>query len=124
MQTLGLPISASVSLKEIRKSYRQLARKLHPDVSGPGGATEEAFRQVVAAYEHLVEEEDKGVREMDKIREAFAKYARYREKTRIFWRAKLRARWKLVTESKEVQSFVVAAACFSTSQVLANLVYY
>ncbi|HTV77103.1 MAG TPA: DnaJ C-terminal domain-containing protein [Steroidobacteraceae bacterium] len=49
-QTLGLQRSASAD--EIRKAYRRLARKYHPDVSKEADALER-FKQVQEAYEVL-----------------------------------------------------------------------
>ena len=49
---LGLRPGASDS--EIKKAYRQLARKYHPDVSNEPDA-EERFIEITAAYEYLLE---------------------------------------------------------------------
>ena len=49
-QTLGLQRSASAD--EIRKAYRRLARKYHPDVSKEADALER-FKQMQEAYEVL-----------------------------------------------------------------------
>jgi curved DNA-binding protein CbpA len=47
-QILGL--GAPTTLADARKSYRALARELHPDVGGD----EERFKQVAEAYQFLV----------------------------------------------------------------------
>ena len=49
-QTLG--VSRTASAEEIKKSYRRLARKYHPDVSKEADA-EEQFKQLQEAYEVL-----------------------------------------------------------------------
>ena len=48
--TLG--ISQSASADEIKKAYRRLARKYHPDINKDKGA-EEKFKEINAAYEIL-----------------------------------------------------------------------
>lgn len=48
-QVLG--VSRQATAEEIKKAYRTKARKLHPDVAGPGH--EEEFKRVSAAYEVL-----------------------------------------------------------------------
>lgn len=47
---LGVPRDASE--EEIKRTYRKLARELHPDVNGDPGA-EQRFKQVTAAYDIL-----------------------------------------------------------------------
>ena len=51
--TLG--ISKDASSDEIKKAYRRLARKYHPDINKEAGA-EEKFKEINAAYEILSDE--------------------------------------------------------------------
>ena len=49
-ETLG--VSREASADEIKKSYRKLARELHPDVN-PDPAVQDRFKEITAAYEVL-----------------------------------------------------------------------
>jgi molecular chaperone DnaJ len=48
-----LGVEQAASQKDITKSYRQLARQLHPDANPDDKAAEERFKEVSAAYEVL-----------------------------------------------------------------------
>jgi len=50
-EVLGVPRGASP--EEIKKAFRRLARKYHPDVAGKDPATTERFKEVNEAYEVL-----------------------------------------------------------------------
>ncbi|MBE0490921.1 MAG: DnaJ domain-containing protein [Sulfurospirillum sp.] len=52
--TLG--VSQSATPDEIKKAYRRLARKYHPDINKESGA-EEKFKEINAAYEILSDEQ-------------------------------------------------------------------
>jgi curved DNA-binding protein len=53
-ETLGVKRDASID--DIRKAYRKLARKHHPDVNPGNKAAEEKFKSVSTAYEVLSDE--------------------------------------------------------------------
>ena len=52
-RTLG--INRTASAEEVRKAYRRLARKLHPDVNPNNKAAEDKFKDVQEAYDILSE---------------------------------------------------------------------
>lgn len=54
-QTLG--VSKTASQDEIRRAFRKLARKYHPDVNPGDAAAEERFKEINEAHEVLSDEE-------------------------------------------------------------------
>lgn len=64
-ELLGIP--ESVSLPEIKRAYKQLARKYHPDVSPPGRTEEytKTFIRVQKAYETLSDPNTRALYDMD-----------------------------------------------------------
>lgn len=51
-----LGISRSASAEDIKKTYRKLARSLHPDLNPGDAKAEERFKEVTAAYDLLSDE--------------------------------------------------------------------
>ncbi|HKX27375.1 MAG TPA: molecular chaperone DnaJ [Blastocatellia bacterium] len=75
-QTLGVKRTATQD--EIRKAYRRLARKYHPDVNPGDKAAEEKFKQLSEAYDVLSD---------TKKREVYDKFGTYSETIRDAGRA-------------------------------------
>src|SRR5438045_4596690 len=56
-----LGVARDAPLDEIRKSYRKLARKYHPDLNPGDKAAEERFKSVQEAYDILNDDEKRKV---------------------------------------------------------------
>jgi molecular chaperone DnaJ len=65
---LGVPKDASA--EEIKKAYRKLARKYHPDANKGEAAAEERFKEISEAYDVLSDEKRR--KEYDEARSLFA----------------------------------------------------
>lgn len=52
---LVLGVGQSASEAEIKRAYRRLARRFHPDINPGDRAAEQRFREILAAYETLVD---------------------------------------------------------------------
>ena len=67
-EILGVPPAAPV--KEIKRAYKNLARKLHPDQNPGDAAAEERFKEVSGAYDVLGDAEKR--KEYDEVRRMVA----------------------------------------------------
>ena len=52
-----LGLARGATLVEIKRSYRRLARKYHPDINPGDNAAEAHFREITRAYETLADPE-------------------------------------------------------------------
>jgi curved DNA-binding protein len=71
-KTLGVKKNASAD--DIKKAYRKLARKYHPDVNQGDKAAEEKFKDINEAYEVLSDEEKRG--KYDRFGSEWQQYSR------------------------------------------------
>lgn len=68
----SLEVSKNATADEIKKSYRKLARKYHPDVNPGNKAAEEKFKEISEAYEVLSNAENR--KKYDELGVDFKKY--------------------------------------------------
>jgi len=85
-----LEVAESASTQEIKKAFRERAKKLHPDISGKSGGEE--MRKLLAAYKTLTDRNRRF--EYDRA------YARFAEKYRFDYRTFLRERTDPESRSK------------------------
>src|SRR5438105_3858218 len=67
-QVLGVPKNASAS--EIKKAYRKLAQRYHPDANAGNREAEERFKEISAAHDVLGDEEKR--KSYDRVRDMAA----------------------------------------------------
>ena len=65
----ALGVAKGASAEEIKKSYRKLARKHHPDANKGDAASEERFKEISEAYNVLSDEKRR--KEYDEARSLF-----------------------------------------------------
>ncbi len=69
-----LGVSPNATEKEIKKAYRQLARKYHPDVNPNDPQAEERFKEINEAYEVLSDPEKR--KKYDQMRQQYEAWQR------------------------------------------------
>src|SRR6266700_4451802 len=71
-KTLGVPKTATAA--EIKKAYRELARKYHPDANKGSTDAEERFKEITESYNVLSDEKQR--KEYDEARSMFGGFRR------------------------------------------------
>src|SRR5215469_11121882 len=66
-KTLGVPKTATAA--EVKKAYRELARKYHPDANKGNASAEEKFKEITEAYNVLSDAKQR--KEYDEARSMF-----------------------------------------------------
>jgi curved DNA-binding protein CbpA len=87
-----LEVAQSASTQEIKKAFRERAKKLHPDISGKSG--DEEMRKLLAAYKTLIDRNRRF--EYDRAYERFAGIYRFDYRTFLRERTDPESRSKLI----------------------------
>ncbi|KAL8128597.1 hypothetical protein V2J09_017752 [Rumex salicifolius] len=92
-ELLGIP--ETVTLPEIKKAYKQLARKYHPDVSPPGWVEEHTHRFILVqqAYDTLSDPTRRAVYDRDMARGIHLVFSS-RKTTRLHQEVEDRSEWR------------------------------
>ena len=69
-KALGVPKTSTPA--EIKKAYRELARKWHPDANKGSADAEERFKEITEAYNVLSDEKQR--KEYDEARSVFGRF--------------------------------------------------
>src|SRR4051794_24510477 len=72
-----LGVAKGADTKEIKKSYRKLARQYHPDVNPNNAEASEKFREISEAYEVLGDDEKRQI--YDKYGEHYKEYESWKK---------------------------------------------
>ena len=78
-----LGVAREATTADIKRAYRRLARRLHPDINPGDGEAAARFRQIVDAYETLVDPDRRRMARLSAI-DDIRQLARRRPYPRVF----------------------------------------
>jgi hypothetical protein len=77
-----LGVSSDATLEEVKARWRELARQLHPDVAGRGGATAQRWLEVQEAYNLILRDDGPARRQSE---EALRMYRLLKRRSTPLW---------------------------------------